>query len=352
MRLLASLLLPAVVLMSVNAAAATYQLIELATLAQATPVVVQGPNSTSVAVGGGRVVGTTGPRRGLVFRSGMAPQPITGLPGNDDTSIFGLNDSGGIVGGSNTATAVHAFISTLSGGFRELPPLPGDSASIAFGINNISQAVGFSSGPSGERAVIWAANGTPSALPGLPGTSSSRAMRINDRGDIGGTVQTAAGKRAVFWPGRQAGSLLALPPGLVTSEAYGINARSDVVGYSADAGGARHATLWPAGGAAIDLGALPGGAFSQAFGTNDAGDVVGTSSTPDGEHAFLWNRSTGLQDLNSLVAPTSFVLTKGVGINNLGVIVALGFDPADVPAGGNHDHESHELPVRVFLLVR
>jgi probable extracellular repeat, HAF family len=154
-----------------------------------------------------------------------------------------------------------------------------------------------------------------------------------------------------LWPDGQAARELAPLAGHATSEAFGINARGDVVGYSGTAS-ARRATAWPFGGAAIDLGTLPGGNFSQAFGSNDAGDVVGSSGSSAGDHAFIWTRSTGLQDLNTLVAASQFVLTKAVGINNLGMIVAIGFDASTAPPSDGQEVESHELPMRVFLLVR
>jgi probable HAF family extracellular repeat protein len=175
-------------------------------------------------------------------------------------------------------------------------------------------------------------------------------MGINDRGDITGNVYTPIGRRAVIWPFGGTGALLPLLPGTVTSEAYAINARGDIVGYTADTGGAARAAFWPAGGTVVDIGTLPGGAYSQAFGVNDIGEVVGTFSAGHDQRAFIWNRRAGLQDLNTLIAPSTFVLTKAVGINSQGVIAALGYDPADAPAGVHL--EAHEMPVRVFLLTR
>jgi probable HAF family extracellular repeat protein len=335
-----------------NAAAQTYQLVDLATLAPGSSVVVRGPNTAGLAVGGGRLVGTaTSGRDGLLFRSGATAQPIVGLPGSDYTNVFGVNDPGTIVGSSNTATAVRAFVGTLARATRELPPLPGDTASIAYAINNVGQAVGLSSGQGGEHAVIWSASGTPAALPGTSNFPSSRAFGINELGSIVGVRGSGAGRRAVLWPAGGAAQDLTLLANHTTSEALAINARGDAVGYSANAAGARRATLWPFNGPVVDLGTLPGGNFSQAFGVNDAGDVVGTSESSAGDRAFLWTRSTGLRDLNSLVPPSQFVLTKAAGINNLGMIVATGYDHAGASAEG-HSEETHELPIRVFLLVR
>jgi probable HAF family extracellular repeat protein len=354
-RLLASVLIATMSLIGANAVAATYNLVDLGTLSQGFWAVVRGPNSAGVAVGGGRLVAQSGetlPRQGLVFQNGAAPRLIAPPAGSEDATVFGINDAGGVVGSANNATAVRAFISTLAGGARELPPLPGDTASTAFALNNVGQSVGFSSGASGERAVSWDTNGTPTPLPGPSGVSRSEAIGVNDRGDVAGVVSTGTGPRAVLWPGGQAARELAPLAGHATSEAFAINARGDVVGYSGTASSMRRATLWPFGGAALDLGTLPGGDFSQAFGSNDAGEVVGSSGSSAGDHAFIWTRSSGLQDLNTLIAPSQFVLTKAVGINNLGMIVAIGFDASTAPPSDGQEIESHELPMRVFLLVR
>ena len=115
-----------------------------------------------------------GVRRGLLFTS-AGLQHIDGLTGSDYTTVFGINDVGGAVGGSNTATAVRAFLTTQAGGARELPPLPGDTASTAYAVNNRGQAAGFSSGPGGEHAVLWAADGSVTALPGASGRLVARS---------------------------------------------------------------------------------------------------------------------------------------------------------------------------------
>jgi hypothetical protein len=45
----------------------------------------------------------------------------------------------------------------------------------------------------------------------------------------------------------------------------------------------------------------------------------------------------------------NLVLTKAVGINNAGMIVALGYDPHDGEVHG--DGHDHERPIRVVLLI-
>lgn len=355
LRLGGSLLAAAMSLCVAGAGAQTFRVIDLATLAQGNAAVVHGPNVAGAAVGAGTLASVRsagGQRQGLWFESG-ATRLVNGPAGSDDTVIHGLNDSGGLVGSANTPDSLRAFSGTLSGASRELPPLVGDTASAAYGINNAGQGVGFSSGAGGQRAVVWDAGGTASVLPSLAGASSSRATGINDRGDVAGVARIAAVQRPVLWPGGQAPVELIPLSGNVSGEASAINARGDVVGYSAGASGARRATLWPWNGVAADLGTLPGGDFSQAFGINAGGDIVGASTSSAGSRAVLWMRSGGAQDLNSLIAPSGFVLTKAVGINDAGAILATGHDAVAGHATGPHTHEDeHDLPVRVFLLIR
>jgi len=325
------------------ALAAPFNVVELATLAQGTSTVVRGPNLGGMAVGGGRVVGKAGAsRQGLVFDHGTV-LIVPGLPGTDYVNVLGANDLGSLVGAANAADAMRAFAATITGDRRELAQLPGDSASAAFAVNNAGAAVGFSSGADGERAVRWTPNGTPAVLAGVPG-ATNRAYSINQRGDAVGVIGSSVERRAALWPAAGAPRTLAALAGFEASEAAWVNSAGDVVGYSATAAEVRRATLWPLGGAPSDLGVLPGGIYSQAFGTNDAGTVVGASDSPDGTRAVLWARTGGPQDLNLLVAIPNLVLTKAVGINNQGVIIAIGHEPS----GEAHDHE---LPVRVVMLV-
>jgi probable HAF family extracellular repeat protein len=346
----ASVLALALCVVAGPASAGPYTLIDLATLDEGATVVVRGVNGGGTAVGGGRVGGS---RRGLLFtQAGL--QAVDGLDGSDYSVVFDINDLGAVVGGSNAPTAARAFVRPRAGAARELVPLPGDTASTAFGINNHHQAAGVSSGAGGERAVLWSADGSVAVLPGVAG-QESRARAINDRGDVVGAANGGAGLLAVVWRGGGSALQLGTLPGRATSEAVAVNARGDIVGYSSDASGARRATLWTAGGAVVDLGALAGGEFSQALGINNAGHIVGSSTSSLGSRACLWTPGEGLRDLNTLVAPSSSVLTHATGINRAGAIVAFGHeavshDEPDGQEGHGHD-DTHELPVRVFLLL-
>jgi probable HAF family extracellular repeat protein len=335
-------------LSAAQAIAATYSVVDLGTLAQGSSTVVRGPNLTGTAVGGGRLAQpgqSVGLPAGLVFERG-ATQTVAVPAGRDLASVLGVNDAGTLVGAANGPTAVRAFSGTRAGASGELPPLAGDSASVAYAISNSGQAAGYSSGPGGERAVTWTPGGQPAALL-APGGAQARAYAVNQRGDVVGVAGNAIGRRPVIWPAGGAPNELPVLSGFAAGEAAWVNARGDVVGYSATAAELRHATLWPVAGAVVDIGTLPGGSASQAFGINDTGDVVGSSDSTQGSRAFIWSSAEGLRDLNALVTSASVVLTKAVGINNAGMIVALGHDAE----GGDGDGHDHERPIRVVLLI-
>jgi len=329
-----------------SSSAITYLVVDLAAVDQGSGAVVRGPNAAGHAVGGGRVAGK---HRGLLFTRGGV-QEIRGTSGSDYTTVLGINDAGDAVGSSNTPAAMRAFRATSVGTVGELPPLAGDTASIAFAVNKKGEAVGFSSGRRGEQAVLWAPDNSVTALPGASAALASRALGINERGDAVGSLTTGFGAHAILWRAGRGEQDLGTLPGHTTSEALAVNTPGDSVGYSADAIGGRRAVLWRSGGTIVDLGTLPGGDFSQSLGINNPGDVVGVSTSTLGSRAFLWTGKDALRDLNDLIAPAPFVLTQAVGINDAGVIVAIGRDVDHTKASGGHD-DAHEFPIRIFLLV-
>jgi len=101
------------------------------------------------------------------------------------------------------------------------------------------------------------------------------------------------------------------------------------------------------------LGSLDGTAYASALGINDAGQVVGASDSALGARAFLWTKTGGLQDLNSLIPSTQDVmLVQGVHINNRGQILAVGGVHHDLTHDREaHIDEGHAGPVHLFLLT-
>ncbi|MGQ0593123.1 MAG: hypothetical protein ACT4QB_10870 [Gammaproteobacteria bacterium] len=328
---------------------AAYTATELASLPVGSSRVVRAGNDDDEIVGSARRGGGRG-HRGFLLKSGP-PQEIGGLPGSDYSAAFGINNLGRVVGAANTATGLRAFRSQRTTGIVALGTLPGDNGSAAFAINQSGEVVGFSSGPAGVRAVVWTRAGAIQALPMLPGCDSARGQAINDRGDVVGVCDTVSGPRAVLWEGGAVQDLGTLP-GDRSSEALSISANGVIVGSSGDPEAQHHAVLWPSGGGPIqDLGTLPDGRSSRAFAINSRGEVVGISEASAGDHAFLWTEQDGMQDLNFLLTSRSgFVLTHAVAISARGVIVAIGVDEA-TSAEQRHDHDDHEVPLRIFRLV-
>ena len=109
--------------------------------------------------------------------------------------------------------------------------------------------------------------------------------------------------------------------GGTSSTAYGINNSGQVVGYATTGGdAAAHAFLY-SGGSMQDLGTALDGTYSDAIGINNSGQVVGDS---DGS-AFLYTGNGPIQDLNTLVSPTSgWTLEYAYGVNDMGQIVGQG----------------------------
>jgi probable HAF family extracellular repeat protein len=91
--------------------------------------------------------------------------------------------------------------------------------------------------------------------------------------------------------------------------------------------------LWSAGGTAVtELPTLPGTTSAECYAINDLGSIVGYNLDLSGEYrAVLWSNdgSNTIIDLNTfLPANSHWVLERGLGIDNNGVIVGQAeYDP-------------------------
>src|SRR5829696_2989422 len=138
-----------------------------------------------------------------------------------------------------------------------------------------------------------------------PDSQSSEANAINNSGQVVGNASLSPfpHNRAFLWSEGVIQDLGELLFGTLETElerpinnAYAINSSGQVVGASGP-----HAFLWDASTGVQDLGTLPDHQRSEAGAINNSGQVVGTSSTPGPLHAFVWSESTGIQDLNDLI---------------------------------------------------
>lgn len=303
----------------------------------------------------GQVVGLSGKMYGVqthafAYTSGKLLDLGT-LPGGEYSCAFDINSKGSVVGESNTATNIHAFIWDTSGGMQDLGALPGDNGSRAFGINDSGQVVGYSGGALVSTAFIWTKGAGMTNLGTLPGGDASEASDINNAGSVVGTSSIKSGeKHAFLWTSGNGMQDLGTLPSDITSQASRINNSGSVIGSSIGHN-VTHAFLWTPNGMQ-NLGSL-GGDSSSALDLNNNGEVVGTSTAAMGGHAFRWSSSTGIQDLNTLIPTASgVILTSAIGINNAGWILAIGAVTMDHSQPLNLDNTQHHAgPIHAFLLT-
>ncbi|MCW3054138.1 MAG: extracellular repeat protein family [Chthonomonadales bacterium] len=275
--------------------------------------------------------------------------------GNGESWAASINDSGQVVGGSNSKSGTtHAFL-WQNGAMTDLDPV-NRNASSARHICNSGLIAGSFSDSVRPHAVLWR-NGRTEILD-LPGRES-RAVGVNDAGQVAGTMGTGEpyDNNAFLWQdGRSTkiGSFIAhsinakgdvagletnpqfftavtyrqgakqrlFTPEYEESAAFAINDQGVVAGYCGE-WMKEEAALWEQGQLHL-LGKLGSGS-AEALALNDRGQVVGSSEiVQEVNHAFLWQEGK-MRDLNTLVPPDSnWVLMRATGINACGQIVGSG----------------------------
>lgn len=284
----------------------------------------------------GKSVTAAGASRGFFWDSSTGMIDLGVLGGNSaaSTAAFALNNNGQVVGQSGTLGDYHAFVWTSATGMAAIGELPGDRWSIANDINDAGQIVGVSefvgNGYNTSHPFLW----TPGEGMVNPGDKTGGVARgINATGIAAGE----SGSEAILYFGGYAFEMGFLP-GDAESDALAINDSWQVVGGSSTGGffgGNPQAFLWTAANGMTSLGNLtPGDPHGESLAKdiNNLGQVVGWSylSMLGADHAFLWDSSTGMIDLNTLIDPLGgWTLSAANGINELGQIVGYGYSNSD-----------------------
>jgi probable HAF family extracellular repeat protein len=299
----------------------------------------------------------------------------------DYSIAYGINDPGQVIGYSTTDPAADydAFLYRGSG-LQDLGNLGGKSRGFAINNQGQIVGASVIDAAGHEHAFLWQ-NGLMTDLGTAAGAVTSQALNINNNGQIVGTLVFGPGlsNRGFLYSNGTMIDLNTLLPtgsGWLLDDAQAVNDLGQIVGLG-DIGGQQHAYLlspvpepstlalvaaavpllvfgrrgirWITGrrkpvmsgscqivglvvisltvlgsvaGAATvysitDLGTLPGGGASRPYGINDNAQIVGLAFTNQGQHSFLWQAGTGMQDLGPLGGPYSV----GQGINDSGLVV-------------------------------
>ncbi len=232
-----------------------------------------------------------------------------------------INLGGGYTGSGSVATAINN-----NGVITGTALLPGDTANTQYGYSFDTVGLTGSIFPS------------PASFFGSGVVASTNAINLS--GVVAITLATSAGgSHLAYYYDPSNGGVNQINTPLDTSslsyycDANGINNSGVIVGggvVSTVGNGAFHAYSFAIYGAGtfVDLGALDTGNFSEAQGINSTGEIVGLSTIDTAGsvyHAFVYNSSGGMTDLNSLLpANSGWTLEDATAINASGWIVGYG----------------------------
>jgi len=255
-----------------------------------------------------------------------------GLPSEGDA----VNIADQVVGCADFPSGqAHAYLWTATSGTQDLGTL-GGIYSCAFAVNALGEVVGQSYTASGAKhAFLWTQSGGMQDLD--PNGGSSTASGINDKGQVVGGYDphNTNASLAFIWSQARGIRQLPSPPGNPSVTARAIDNLGHIIGNAAGMSTANVAVLWPhLGQQGVQLlpqlaGSPSGGAFSVNLLEMVTG--FGLIASTGALHATLWTPANGTQDLNDMIpANSGWVVVKGIGINDLGVIVAQGTHASDI----------------------
>ena len=267
-------------------------------------------------------IGDPGPDHAFLFSDGASID--LGTLGGASSYARDVNGAADVAGVSVTADGFdHAFL--FRGGIMQDLGTLGGFNSEATAINDAGRIVGRAEDVDGFVRAFLAQGGTMTSL-GTLGGDFSEAADINDKGQIAGTSNTESNEWHAFVYAN--GVMTDIGGGQSNSRVTvaAINDSGDVVGmWVPTAGYAGYTGFLYRGGT---MSSLVDGS-SEPADINDGGVVVGYAPFDIGGRiegrAFVWDATSGMQDLNTLFDPSlGWTLVVAAGINDLGQIVARG----------------------------
>jgi probable HAF family extracellular repeat protein len=199
----------------------------------------------------------------------------------------------------------------------DLGLLTGFDSSLATGINDSGEVVGIAysfANPNNEVGFKWNSQTGMQAIDG-----AATASGINNNGDIAGMTQNL--QAAIF---TASGTITLLGTLGDFSLAGAVNNQGHAVGYSPLVAGG-HVDAFFYNGTMQDLGTLQAGSNTLAVSVNDNDLVIGVSNLAGHALPFVFSVTTGMVDLNSLIAADSgWELATASGIDQDGRIVGAG----------------------------
>ena len=196
-------------------------------------------NSGGIAVGGycegSTCDGAPFGAHGYTYDSSTGATTTINYPGSQSTVAYGISDAGVIVGGfcptrplcpiGLALTSDHGFIDD-NGVFTQLD-FPGATETTAFGINNTGTVVGIYTNGVIQHGFIYQ-NGVYTDI-NFPGANWSEATGVNDLGVVVGHFQDASFNVNGFMYYKGQFAQINVQPGHTTA-IWGINRRNDLVG--------------------------------------------------------------------------------------------------------------------------
>ncbi|HEX6885907.1 MAG TPA: hypothetical protein VF530_21215 [Planctomycetota bacterium] len=316
------------------------------------------------------LIAAAAPTHGQRARGGRLYELVP-LEAGTSTRATDVNARGQACGLVTEPSGTVALRWSTAAGLTPLAPVPGYPRALALGITRDGFVLGQSFSPSLSVATLWSPSGTPTALPSL-GWSLVEPAAISDAGVVVGRGYAGGPWQPWVWDAVHGTRLLAslgFPAGATvtdvdangvlagapsfgeaflfdlatatvtplgtlggdTSAALALDEAGYVVGRSQTLPANEPAPFfWTPFGGMRSLGTPsgPGDVDGQAHDVNRHAVVVGAFESAPGEtHAFVWEETLGLRDLNALVRARGGVeLQSALHLSDSGWIAGIGKD--------------------------